>query len=221
MRPIRIVIADDQALMRDGLQTILELQPDMEVAGTAENGLQALEIVRESKPDIVLLDIQMPVMDGIECTRRIREASPDTVILLLSIFLEDKYILEGFVQGASGYLLKDMEAKRLIESIRDAARGRLMMPAAIAAKLAANLSRLSAAAELEGCAIRLVQKEARLTERETEIAGLMVQGLTNKQIAKTLYMHEGTVRNYVSVIYGKIGVNDRAKALLILKELES
>jgi DNA-binding NarL/FixJ family response regulator len=108
----------------------------------------------------------------------------------------------------------------LIEAIRDAAGGRLMLPAAIAAKLAANLTRLSAAAELESGAARALQREVRLTERETEIAALMLRGLTNKQIAKELYMHEGTIRNYVSVIYSKLGVSDRAKALLVLKELQ-
>ncbi|MFC0334691.1 response regulator [Paenibacillus sepulcri] len=220
MIPLRILIVDDQALMRDGLQTILELQPDLEVVGTAENGLQALETARATKPDVVLLDIQMPVMNGIECTKRLKEESPDTVILLLSTFADDQYILDGLGHGASGYLLKDMEGRRLIEAIRDAAAGQLMMPAVIAAKLAANLTRLSAAAELTSGSLHAIQNEIRLTGREAEIASLMAQGLTNKQIAKALYMHEGTIRNYVSVIYSKIGVSDRAKAMLVLKQLQ-
>jgi DNA-binding NarL/FixJ family response regulator len=216
--PLRLLIADDQALMRDGLQTILELQPDMEVVGTAENGLHALEIARSAKPDLALLDIEMPVMNGIECTRRLKEEKPNIVILLLSTFAEDKYILDGLSNGASGYLLKDMEGHRLIQAIRDAASGKLMMPAVIAAKLAANLTRLSAAAELDGNALGAMRREIRLTERESEIAGLMVQGMNNRQIAKALFMHEGTVRNYVSVIYSKFGVSDRAKALIVLQE---
>ncbi|NBD23170.1 response regulator [Paenibacillus glycinis] len=221
MRAMRIVIADDQALMREGLQTILELQPDMEVVGSAENGLLALEAVHACKPDLVLLDIQMPVMNGIECTRRIKEEAPDTVVLLLSTFAEDRYIVDGLSLGASGYLLKDMEGRRLVEAIRDASAGKLMMPAVIAAKLAANLTRLSAAAEPLDGASHLLRREIRLTEREAEVSRLMLQGLTNKQIAKALFMQEGTVRNYVSVIYSKIGVSDRAKALLALKEMQS
>ncbi|MBW7460546.1 LuxR C-terminal-related transcriptional regulator, partial [Paenibacillus sepulcri] len=112
------------------------------------------------------------------------------------------------------------EGRRLIEAIRDAAAGQLMMPAVIAAKLAANLTRLSAAAELTSGSLHAIQNEIRLTGREAEIASLMAQGLTNKQIAKALYMHEGTIRNYVSVIYSKIGVSDRAKAMLVLKQLQ-
>ncbi|SFJ34056.1 DNA-binding response regulator, NarL/FixJ family, contains REC and HTH domains [Paenibacillus sp. UNC496MF] len=216
--PLRLIIADDQALMRDGLQTILELQPDLEVAGTAENGLQALEMARALKPDLVLLDIEMPVMNGIECTRRLKEEAPDTVVLLLSTFAEDKYILDGLSNGASGYLLKDMEGHRLIEAVRDAASGKLMMPAVIAAKLAASLTRRTTAAELDAEARGGLRRELRLTDREAEVAKLMTEGMTNKQIAKELFMHEGTVRNYVSVIYSKIGVSDRAKALLALQD---
>lgn len=220
MRLLKILIADDQALMRDGLQTILDLEPDMEVVGTAENGSQALEMALEKKPHIALLDIQMPVLDGIACTRRMKEVLPETIVLLLTTFINDRYIVEGLNQGAYGYLLKDMESKQLINSIREAASGKLIMPAEVAARLAANVSRLSAASEFAAPESHLSVRLNPLSDRERDVAKLMLQGLTNKQIAKTLFMNEGTIRNYVSCIYSKLGVNDRSKALLLLQELE-
>jgi DNA-binding NarL/FixJ family response regulator len=220
MRLLKILIADDQALMRDGLQTILDLEPDMEVVGTAENGSQALEMALEKKPHIALLDIQMPVLDGIACTRRMKEVLPETIVLLLTTFINDRYIVEGLNQGAYGYLLKDMESKQLINSIREAASGKLIMPAEVAARLAANVSRLSAASEFAAPESHLSVGLNPLSDRERDVAKLMLQGLTNKQIAKTLFMNEGTIRNYVSCIYSKLGVNDRSKALLLLQELE-
>ncbi|MFD0696916.1 response regulator [Paenibacillus sp. GCM10027628] len=220
MRQLKILIADDQALMRDGLQTILDLEPDMEVVATAENGSQALEMALEKKPHLALLDIQMPVLDGIACTRRLKEVLPDTIVLLLTTFMNDRYIIEGLNQGAYGYLLKDMESKQLIHSIREAASGKLIMPAAVAARLAANVSRLSTAPAFTATTAHPGLGLNPLSERERDVAKLMLQGLTNKQMAKAMYMNEGTIRNYVSSIYSKLGVNDRCKALLLLQELE-
>ncbi|WP_338030917.1 response regulator transcription factor [Fervidibacillus halotolerans] len=140
---IRILIADDQALIRDGLQTIIEMEDDMEVVGVAENGHQACELTEKLKPDLVLMDIKMPGMDGIESTRWIKEHVPDTVVLILTTFSEEKYIIDGLIGGAAGYLVKDLSADKIISSIRDAVQGQFMLPATIAAKLSARLSYLS------------------------------------------------------------------------------
>lgn len=216
---ITILIADDQTLMREGLKTILDLENDMRVIGTAENGQQAYEMVREHKPDIVLMDIKMPVMDGIESTKKIKKDFPHTLILILTTFAEDEYIVEGMANGASGFLLKDMPGDKLIASIRDAVKGQMMMPAVIAAKLAARLLHVSSQARSSIHVERLKQQGIGLSEREREVAVLMLQGMSNRQIAKTLFISEGTVKNYISMIYAKIGTNERSKAILYLKEL--
>jgi DNA-binding NarL/FixJ family response regulator len=216
---ITILIADDQTLMREGLKTILDLENDMRVIGTAENGQQAYEMVREHKPDIVLMDIKMPVMDGIESTKKIKKDFPHTLVLILTTFAEDEYIVEGMANGASGFLLKDMPGDKLIASIRDAVKGQMMMPAVIAAKLAARLSHVSSQARSSIHVERLKQQGIGLSEREREVAVLMLQGMSNRQIAKTLFISEGTVKNYISMIYAKIGTNERSKAILYLKEL--
>ncbi|MCP1357480.1 response regulator transcription factor [Aneurinibacillus migulanus] len=216
---IKILIADDQTLMREGLRTILDLEDDMQVVGTTENGQETYEMVHKLMPDIVLMDIKMPVMDGIESTKKIKQKFPQTIILILTTFAEDGYIIEGLANGASGFLLKDMQGDKLIAAIRDAARGQMMLPAVIAAKLAARLSHFSSQAQSAIHTERLKEQGIELSEREKELAILMLQGMSNRQIAKTLFISEGTVKNYISMIYAKIGTNERSKAILYLKEL--
>lgn len=216
---IRVVIADDQTLMRDGLQTIIDLQADMEVVGSAEDGEQACELVRLLGPDLVLMDIQMPRLNGIESTRRIKRERPGTAVLILTTFDEDEYIIDGLTSGACGYLLKDLPAQRIVESIRHAVKGQLMLPASVAAKLAARLAFLSGAPADVLNPNRLRSEGIRFTEREKKVILLMLEGHSNREIAGILFMSEGTVKNYVSVIYQKIGTNDRTKALLVLQDL--
>lgn len=216
---IRVVIADDQTLMRDGLQTIIDLQDDMEVVGVAEDGEQACELAHALQPDLVLMDIRMPRRDGIESTRHIRREQPATAVLILTTFDEDEYIIEGLASGACGYLLKDLPARKIVEAIRDAVRGQLMLPAVVAAKLASRLSFLSGASPEVLDPKRLRSEGIRFTDREKKVILLMLEGHSNREIAGILFMSEGTVKNYVSVIYQKIGTNDRAKALLVLQGL--
>src|SRR5690606_12891508 len=140
---IRIIIADDQALIRDGLETIIELQEDMEVVGVAEDGHQACELTAKLKPDLVLMDIKMPGRNGIECTRWIKENVTDTIVLILTTLSEEQYMIDRLLGGASGYLVKDLSAEKIVSSIRDAVQGQFMLPASIAAKLTARLSYLS------------------------------------------------------------------------------
>lgn len=216
---IRILIADDQALIRDGLQTIIELQEDMEVVGTAENGRLACELAKTYKPDLVLMDIKMPEMNGIECTAWIKEHVPDTLVLILTTFAEEQYIVDGLVNGAAGFLVKDLSAEKIVNSIRDAVKGQLMLPATVAAKLSARLAYLSGTSSETINIKRVNNHSIEFTEREKQILLLMVKGKNNREISNALFMSEGTVKNYISVIYQKIGTNDRAKAILLLKEL--
>ncbi|MFC3799993.1 response regulator [Cohnella sp. GCM10012308] len=214
----RILIADDQTLMRDGLQTIIQLEDDMEVVGTAENGEDACALAVRHRPDLVLMDIRMPVMNGIEAVKKLRQDAPDVRVLVLTTFDEDDYIIEALANGAVGFLLKDIQSDKLLQAIRDASRGEMMLPAGIAAKLAARLasphagkpSNLRARGRTDGL---------KFTDRELSIIALMVEGRTNREIAGQLFMSEGTVKNYVSTIYDKIGTNDRTQAVIWLKEM--
>jgi DNA-binding NarL/FixJ family response regulator len=208
MKKIRMLIADDQTLMRDGLKTIFDLEDDIEVIATAENGEQALLLTQQLRPDVVLMDIRMPIMDGVESTRLIKKQFPEVIVIILTTFNDDEYIVQALSFGASGYLLKDMPGERLIQAVRDGITGNLMMPSSVAAKLAGRLSNMRKAE---------MDRIKELSERELEIAKLIVQGKSNRDIANMLYITEGTVKNYISAIYNKVGTNDRAKAIEILK----
>ena len=212
---LRVLIADDQALMRDGLQTILQLEDDIEVIATAENGEEACRLAAAHDPDLVLMDIRMPVMNGIEAVKKLRAESPRTKVLVLTTFDEDEYIIEALAGGAVGFLLKDIPTDKLLQAIRDAARGELMLPSPIAAKLAARLAAPASAA----ARTRSRATDLKFTNREMSIIALMVEGRTNRDIAQQLFMSEGTVKNYISAIYDKIGTNDRTQAVIWLKEM--
>ncbi|SFB62221.1 two component transcriptional regulator, LuxR family [Cohnella sp. OV330] len=214
----RILIADDQTLMRDGLQTIIQLEDDMEVVGTAENGEDACALAIRHKPDLVLMDIRMPVMNGIEAVKKLRQDAPGVRVLMLTTFDEDDYIIEALASGAVGFLLKDIQSDKLLQAIRDAARGEMMLPAGIAAKLAARLASPHAG-KPTGLRARGRTDGLKFTDRELSIIALMVEGRTNREIAGQLFMSEGTVKNYVSTIYDKIGTNDRTQAVIWLKEM--
>lgn len=209
MKPIRIMIVDDQALMRDGLRTILDLEADLEVAAVAGDGEEALRVFQEAVVDVVLLDIRMPKMDGVECAGLLKKRDPRVKIIMLTTFNEETYIFDALRNGASGYLLKDMEGDQLIRAVREAYAGRMMMPADVAAKIAGSIG-------AEGGRDVSPKVLEALSGREMDIARLMAGGLTNGQIAESLFLSMGTVKNHISSIYGKIGINDRAKAVLYL-----
>jgi DNA-binding NarL/FixJ family response regulator len=210
---IKLLIADDQTLMRDGLKTIFDLEDDIEVVGTAENGLTAYELTAELRPQVVLMDIRMPQMDGVESTKLIKKDFPETVVIILTTFDDDEYIVEALSYGANGYLLKDIPGDKLIDAVRDGAMGNLLMPSKIAAKLISKLSSISK--EKEG---KKAEHMLDLSERETGIASMLVKGRSNKEIAKALFITEGTVKNYISDIYRKIDINDRTQAVIFLSK---
>ncbi|MGI6604839.1 MAG: response regulator transcription factor [bacterium] len=218
---IRVLIADDETLMRDGLQTILSLEEDMEVVGVAADGREAYERARELQPDVVLLDVCMPKMDGLESLRIIKRALPSTKVLVLTTFNDEEYIISALASGANGYLLKDLEGQQLIDAVRKTAKDQLMLPARVANKLAERLAVLQAIDDTRRKLKKLAADKIDFTPREQEIAVLMVEGLSNREIASHLNLSEGTVKNYISVIYSKLGTNHRTQAVSYLaKHLE-
>jgi DNA-binding NarL/FixJ family response regulator len=209
--PVNIMIVDDQPLFRDGLKTVLDLEKNICVVTTAANGKEALISLNPSAlPDLILLDIRMPGMDGVETAKHIKQTYPEIKILMLTTFNDEEYLIEALANGANGYVLKDIEIEKLVEAIEDAVNGKMVLPPLVAAKLAEGLHKI--VPRKPSAAL------AELSEREREIAAMLTQGFTNHQIALALCISAGTVRNYISTIYSKIGVNDRANAVLYFKD---
>lgn len=216
---INIVLADDHTLLRDGIQTILSFEDDMKIVGSAASSEEALQLIETFQPDVVLMDIKMPGMNGISCTRQIKERFPKAVVIILTTFAEDHYIVEALAAGATGFLLKDTPSHKLTQSIRDAVCGQFILPAVIAAKLAARLSSATATGQLRLEVLQNNSKGIVLSDKEKQIAAHMLEGKTNRQMAESMYMSEGTIKNYVSGIYAKLGTNDRTIAVMTLREL--
>ena len=212
--PIRILLVDDQRLMRDGLRTLLELEGDLKVVAEAEDGQSGLDAYEQFEPNVVLMDIRMPGMDGVEATRRLIERWPEARVVILTTFDDDEYIFEGLRAGALGYLLKDVSGGELAESIRKVAAGGALIEPSVARKVLAEFARLEPASRSVSDGL-----PEPLLKREVEILKLLAQGLSNKQIAARLHLAEGTVKNYVSGILAKLGVTDRTQAALRGREL--
>ena len=211
---IRVLIVDDQRLMRDGLRTLIELESDLDVAGEAADGLEAVTAYRDLGPDIVLMDVRMPNLNGVEATRRIKADWDEANILILTTFDDDEYIFEGLRAGASGYLLKDVSGKELAEAIRVVAGGGTLIAPSVARKGVSEFARLKPAPPITAESL-----PEPLSEREIEILKVLAQGHTNKEIAEHLHLAEGTVKNYVTSILQKIGARDRTQAALRAREL--
>jgi DNA-binding NarL/FixJ family response regulator len=212
--PVRVCLVDDQRLIRDGLRLLLELEEGLEVVGEAENGAAALEAYAACLPDVVLMDIRMPVLDGVEATRRLVERWPQARVIILTTFDDDAYIFDALRAGALGYLLKDISGPELAAAVREVARGGALIQPSVARKVLAEFSRLAPATLHPGPAI-----SEPLTAREREILAGITRGLTNKEIAVRLSLTEGTVKNYISVIFQKLGVQDRTQAALRAREM--
>ncbi|WML33628.1 response regulator transcription factor [Clostridium sp. OS1-26] len=206
MDEIKILIADDQTLMRDGLKTILELEENFRVVGTAKDGEEVLDFCKKNPPNLVLMDIRMPKMDGVKCTKILKSLYTEVVVLILTTFNDVDYIVEALNYGAAGYILKDIEGDELVKAINDAYKGSLMLPSSVAKKLVEKLS--------ENAIIKPKEKKILhdFSEREIEIAKMLSMGFNNRQIASSLFISEGTVKNYISNIYSKLGTSDRTAA---------
>ena len=219
MSAIRVLLVDDQNLFREGLRTILSVQPDITVVGEAVNGQEALNQAARLQPQVILMDLRMPVLDGVAATRRLHTEQPDSRVIILTTFDEDEYVFEGLRAGAVGYLLKDVASEKLIEAIKAAARGETFLQPSVAAKVVAEFTRLSPQVSpppARNAAQSLVEP---LSERELEILAQVATGASNKEIATSLVITEGTVKNHLTSILGKLAVRDRTQAVLKAKEL--
>jgi len=214
---IKILIIDDQALIRDGLKTVLDLEDDLEVLGVGANGLEAIQLNETLNPDIVLLDIRMPELNGVDAAEKIRENDEEVKILILTTFDDEDYIIEALANGADGYLLKDIETDKLIESIRECVQGDFMLPASVAKKLARRLRSSSTSKKISEA--KTDYEGEVFSDRELQIGKCILEGMSNKEIANTLFITEGTVKNYISSLYRKLEVNSRAKAIRKLEQI--
>jgi len=204
MKAIRILVVDDESVVRDGVVTILSFQPDMKVVGEAENGIKAVEIARQTKPDVVLLDMVMPKQNGLETIPKIKSVSPDSRILVLSSFNESDKVYQSIKAGALGFLLKDATRVQLLQAIRDVAKGLASIQPSIAMKV---INEIDNPAEL-------MYTANPLTPRELETLKLIARGLSNQEIASSLVVHERTVAKYVSSILDKLQLANRTQAAL-------
>ncbi|OLZ61775.1 response regulator [Amycolatopsis keratiniphila] len=208
---VRVLIVDDQALFREALATLLEVQPEIDVVGEAANGEEAVRLCAELRPDVALMDLRMPVLDGIAATARLRAEQPGVRVLALTTFDDDEDVFAALRAGAVGYLLKDVSSTRLVEALVAAQRGESVLQPSVAAKLVAHVARLPAETPRPSV--------TPLSDRELEVVRLLADGRSNREIAKTLFLAEGTVKNLVTSVLSKLQVRDRTQAALRAKEL--
>ena len=209
---IRVLIADDQTLVRAGFRAILESQDDIEVAGEAADGQEAVELAGKARPDVVLMDIRMPGLDGIEATRRLLRDDSAPKVLMLTTFDLDEYLYEAMRAGASGFLLKDVPREQLVDGVRTVARGDALLAPALVRRLVEGFVRRPPPGTL------VPPQLAELTERELEVLKLVARGLSNAEIAKDLFVSETTVRTHVAHILSKLGLRGRIQAVVLAYE---
>ncbi|MBU2666062.1 response regulator transcription factor [Actinoplanes bogorensis] len=212
MSPVRVLLVDDQALFREALAVLLGASDGVDVVGEAGDGSAALDQVAALHPDVVLMDLRMPGLDGIAATRRIRAEHPATRVIALTTFDDDADVFAALRAGAVGYLLKDVSSERLLEAVRAAARGESVLQPSVAAKVVARFAQLPDVEAPQP----LVDP---LSGRELEVLRLLAQGRSNREIAAALFLAEGTVKNYVTNVLGKLGVRDRTQAALRAAQL--
>jgi DNA-binding NarL/FixJ family response regulator len=212
---IRVLIADDQMMVREGFSVLLNAMPDIEVVGEAVNGREAVDRVRELAPDVVLMDIRMPELNGIEATREIVAADGAAKVLVLTTFDLDEYVYQALRAGASGFLLKDASARQLAEGVRVVASGEALLAPSVTRRLITEFSKLSDSPRLMS-SVHAAYGE--LTERETEVLVLIAQGLSNAEIAERLVVAESTIKTHVSRILVKLGLRDRTQAAVFAYE---
>ena len=204
MNKIKVLVVEDQAVVREGVVAILSFSPDIEVVGQAENGVQALTMVKAKKPDVILLDLVMPQMDGLTAIPRIKEIDPEAKILVLTSFAEGDRVYQAIKSGALGYMLKDSTRDQLLQSIRDVSQGRASLHPSVALKVIQEINRPS----------DLSNNIEPLTARELETLQLIARGLSNQEIANALFVHERTIAKYVSSILNKLHLANRTQAAL-------
>lgn len=204
---IKVLIADDQEIVCEGLKRILQSDPDIKVIGIANNGQQALDLINHQTPDIVLMDLQMPIMNGVQAIRQLRKTHPDLPVLVLTTYMDDKWLFDAIRAGATGYLLKDRPRHELLEAIKGTVSGEAYLDPSVAKKV---LNQVASAPE----PIQF-DESIEISERERDILTLLVEGLSNAEIAQRLFLSEGTVRNYLSSLFVKLEVSDRTQAVVV------
>ena len=204
MQPIRVLLADDHVMVREGTRQILERQPDLSVIGEAGDGLETIALVESEHPDVVIVDISMPVMNGIEATKEIKRIAPQTAILVLTAYDDDEYVFAILEAGAAGYLLKNARGSELIEAVRQVAAGESALHPTIARKLLKYVAQSKAT----------TPEEDLLTDREQEVLTLAAQGLSNRQIGEKLFVSPRTVQSHMANIFGKLEVGSRTEAVM-------
>jgi DNA-binding NarL/FixJ family response regulator len=204
---MKVIICDDQAVVRDGMELLLKLESDIDIVGVARDGAEAVEMVEGCGPELVLMDLKMPGMNGIEATRRIRARFPEVKVLVLTTYDDDEWVFDAIRAGASGYLLKDTPREEIVRAIRGTMEGKAFVDPDVAGKLLGQVASQQTQPET-----LLTDK---LTEREVDVLRLLARGLSNPDIAAELYLSEGTVRNHVSAILAKLNVSDRTQAAVI------
>jgi len=204
---MKVIICDDQAIIRDGLEIMLTLEKDIEVVGLAQDGAEAVELATAKTPDLILMDLKMPGMNGVEATTRIRAFYPQIKLLVLTTYDDDRWVVDAIRAGAAGYLLKDTPREKFLEALRGTMAGKAFIDPAVAGKL------------LEQMAVEPVKPSGiikeKLTGREEDVLRLLARGLNNTEIAEQLHLTEGSVRNRVSAIFAKLNVSDRTQAAII------
>jgi DNA-binding NarL/FixJ family response regulator len=229
---VRVLIVDDQQLMREGIASLLKIQDGIEIVGTAANGQEALEQAISQQPDVILMDVRMPVLDGVAATQQILQQVSTCKILMLTTFNDDAYILDALKAGASGYLLKDLPARDLAQAIQAVHRGIYQLDPSVASHLKALLSQSQVLQEssraqgmpstpVAGASIFhpfKISELTELTERELEVLRLIAKGATNREIAEALVISEGTVKNHISNILGRLNLRDRTQAAIYARD---
>ncbi|GAA0335220.1 response regulator transcription factor [Bacillus carboniphilus] len=204
---MKVLIVDDDALIRDGLKILIDLEEDLQVIGTASNGQEAFDFCQIQKPDLVLMDIRMPVMDGVQGTQLIKKYDSNIKVVILTTFKDDDYIKEAIKSGAEGYILKNQPTDSIIESLRAVGKGTIVFEKEVASSLSAMLRDK-----------KTVPEQFDLTKRELEILELIAEGLSNKEIADRIYLSVGTIRNYITTLLEKLQLRDRTQlAIFYLK----
>ena len=219
---IKVLLVDDQTLIRQGIRLLLEIEPDIQVVGQAADGRAALEQVEALHPDVVLMDVRMPEMDGVAATRALSASHPEVKVIILTTFEDDETVFEGLKAGASGYLLKDISSEEMAQAVRKVAAGEALIQSRLTRKVLAEFSRLASANERQASSKPAGVAETLpvpLTERELEVLQALAHGLSNREIAEQLVITEGTVKNHVSSLIDKLGVRDRTQAVLKGQEL--
>lgn len=209
---IKVMIADDQTILAEGIKSVLETSDQIEVIALVSDGAEAIRKIAENKPDVVLLDIRMPNMNGVVATKEIKTRWPEIKVIILTTFDDSDYILNAINYGASGYLLKDINAERLIGAVKNAMSGDLILPSKIAKKIASAAKMVSSDKEIK------LKKKFNLSDREVEIALMVYDNFNNRQISSALKISEGTTRNYISAIYVKLNAESRTQAIAIMEK---